>query len=174
VDPTRRRNWLALAVGIVIQSVSYLIYASAFVSGEGGSGPVADPRLVVVALLISPLVFSSVGLISRRPGALRGVVRSTGLLVALGLALGLLSPIIGAAAGFGVGIAISLNMPDFEGQLRRRLVAVGLAVAYMSVMLVLIPPAGVLAGALLPGSMVGIADEYGAWREFKSNPQIGP
>lgn len=91
-----------------------------------------------------------------------------GLLVAIGLALGLLSPIIGAAAGFGVGIAMTLNMPDFEGQLRRRLLAVGFAVAYMSVMLVLIPPAGVLAGALLPGVMVGIADEYGAWREFKA------
>ncbi|HEX6301066.1 MAG TPA: hypothetical protein VF148_11425 [Acidimicrobiia bacterium] len=121
-----------------------------------------------MALLISPLVFLSVGLISRRPGALRGVVRSMVLLVVLGLALGLVSPIVGAAAGFGVGIAITLNMPDFEGQLRRRLVAVGFAVAYMVVMLVLIPPAGVLAGALLPGTMVGFADEYGAWREFKA------
>jgi hypothetical protein len=91
-----------------------------------------------------------------------------GLLVALGLAIGLLSPIIGAAAGFGVGMAITLNMPGFEGQLRRRLVAVGFAIAYMSVMLLLIPPAGVLAGALLPGIMVGFADEYGAWREFKA------
>lgn len=165
MEPTRRRNWLALAIGIVVQSVSYLIYASAFVSGEGESGPIADPRLVAVALLISPLVFASVGLISRRVGVLREVIRSMGLLVALGLAFGLLSPIIGAAAGYGVGIAVTLNMPEFEGQLRRRLVAVGFAVAYMSVMLVFIPPAGVLAGAILPALMVGFADEYGAWRQ---------
>lgn len=92
-----------------------------------------------------------------------------GLLLALGLAFGLLSPIIGAAAGYGVGIAVTLNMPEFEGQLRRRLVGVGFALAYMSVMLVFIPPAGVLAGALLPGIMVGFADEYGAWRESKAS-----
>ena len=92
-----------------------------------------------------------------------------GLLVVLGLAIGVLSPIVGAAAGFGVGIAISLNRPEFEGQLRRRIVAVALAVAYMIVMLILIPPAGVLAGAILPGLMVGFADEYGAWREAQTS-----
>ena len=152
----------------MVQSFSYLIYAAAFVSGEGESGAVLDPSLVALALVISPLVFLSVGLISRRPGAVRRVVRAMGLLVVVGLALGLLSPIVGAAAGFGIGIAITLNMPAFEGQLARRLVGVGLAVAYMVLMLVLIPPAGVLAGAVLPGLMVGFADEYGAWREARS------
>lgn len=137
--------------------------------GEGESGTVVDPSLVALSLLISPLVFLSVGLISRGQGTLRRVIRSMGLLVVVGLAMGLLSPIVGAAAGFGVGIAITLNMPDFEGQLARRLVGVGLAVAYMVLMLVLIPPAGVLAGAVLPGAMVGFADEYSAWREAKSS-----
>lgn len=91
-----------------------------------------------------------------------------GLLLALGLTLGLLSPVVGAAAGFGVGFALTLNMPALEGQLRRRLVGVGFVVVYMSILLVLIPPAGVLAGGFLPGVMVGFADEYGAWRETKS------
>jgi hypothetical protein len=168
VEPTRRRNWLALAVGIIVQSVSYILYAAAFARSEGESGPAFDPGLVAIALVIAPLVFLSVGLISRRSGTPRALLRSMGSLVVLGLALGLLSPIVGAAAGFGVGIAISLNMPEFEGQLRRRLVAVALAVAYMVVMLVLIPPAGVLAGAVLPGLMVGFADEYGAWREART------
>lgn len=124
--------------------------------------------MVAIALVIAPLVFLTIGLISRRSGITRAILRSMGLLVVLGLAFGLLSPIVGAAAGFGVGTAISLNMPEFEGQLRRRLVAVALAVAYMVVMLVLIPPAGVLAGAVLPGLMVGFADEYGAWREERT------
>ena len=166
--PTRWRNWLALAVGIIVQLFSYILYAAAFVIPEGESEPTVDAGLVAIALVIAPLVFLSIGLISRRRGIPRALVRSMGLLVVFGLALGLLSPIVGAAAGFGIGIAISLNMPEFDGQLRRRLVAVALAVAYMVVMLVLIPPAGVLAGAVLPGLMVGFADEYGAWREERT------
>jgi hypothetical protein len=129
---------------------------------------VVDAGLVAIALAIAPLVFWSIGLISRRSGIPRALLQSMGSLVVLGLALGLLSPIVGAAAGFGVGIAISLNMPDFDGQLRRRLVAVALTVGYMLVLLVLIPPAGVLAGAVLPGLVVGFADEYGAWRETRA------
>lgn len=123
-----------------------------------------DLGLVVFALALAPLVFMSVGWISQQEDTPKKTLQAMGLLVVLGLALGLLSPIVGAAAGFGVGIAITLNMPDFEGQLMRRLLAVGFAVAYMYLMLRLIPPAGVLAGGVLPGPMVGLADEYGAWR----------
>jgi hypothetical protein len=124
--------------------------------------------LVAIALLIAPLVFSSVGLISRRPHTPWRVLQSMGLLIVVGLPFGLLSPVVGAAAGFGVGFALTLNMPTFEGQLRRRLVGVGFVVVYMAILLVVIPSAGVLAGAILPGFMVGFADEYGAWREAKS------
>ena len=119
---------------------------------------------MAIALAIAPLAFAGVGLVSARQGTPGKVLQAMGLLVVLALSLGLISPIVGAAAGFGAGIAITLNMPAFEGQMRRRLVGVGLAVAYMSVILLVIPPAGVLAGAVLPGAMVGFADEYGAWR----------
>lgn len=91
-----------------------------------------------------------------------------GWLLGLGLAVGLVSPVLGAAAGFGVGIALTLNLPDLENQLRRRLVGVGFALAYMLVMLLVLTPAGVFAGAILPGLMVGFADEYGAWRASRT------
>ncbi len=156
-------------VGTVVQLASYFTYIVAFIPPEGESGPVIDPILVAIALAIAPLVFVSVGLISRTPELWRRVSRSMIALVVLGLVVGgLWSPIIGAAAGFGVGVALTLNRPDFDGQLRRRLVAVALAVAYASAMLLLIPPAGVLAGAVLPGPIVGFADEYGAWRDSKA------
>ena len=90
-----------------------------------------------------------------------------GLLLALGLALGLFDPALGAAAGLGVGIAVTLNRPEIAGQLRRRLAGVAFALAYMLVMLLLINPAGVLAGAFLPALMVGFADEYGVWRRSR-------
>lgn len=124
-----------------------------------------------ISLALAPLVFIAVGFISRNPTVPKKVLYSLGLLVALGLTLGLLAPILGAAAGFGVGIAITLNQPDIDGQLTRRLVAVALALVYMFAMLVFIPPAGVLAGAILPGLAVGFADEYGTWRQ--STTQAG-
>jgi hypothetical protein len=102
--------------------------------------------------------------VSKRRDLLKRVLTATGLLVVIGLGLGLLNPIAGAAAGFGVGIALTLNMPYIDGQLARRLIAVALAVAYMVILLLFIPPAGLLAGALLPGLAVGFADEYGTWR----------
>lgn len=153
---------------------SYFPYAAAFIPPEGDSGPYIDAGLVAIALALAPLVFVAVGFISRNPSAPKKVLYSLGVLLALGLSLGLLSPIIGAAAGFGAGIALTLNQPDIEGQIKRRMVGVALAIVYMFAMLVFIPPAGVLAGAILPGLMVGFADEYGAWRvERLSGDQSG-
>ena len=157
-----------MATGTVIQLFSYIPYAAAFVPPEPDAVPAIDPGLVAIALVAAPLVFVSVSLISRGQDTLRKTLISMTWLVVLGLALGLLSPLVGAAAGFGVGFALTLNIPEFEGQLRRRLVGVGFLLVYMAVLLIFIPPAGVLAGALLPGLIVGFADEYGAWRESKS------
>jgi hypothetical protein len=91
-----------------------------------------------------------------------------GLLLLLGLSLGLVSPALGAAAGLGVGAALTLRLPDIPSQLRRRIVAVALGVVYTMVLLFVAPPAGVVTGALVPILMVGFADEYGAWRWARS------
>lgn len=144
---------------------SYVAYAAAFTSSEDEAGLDIDMGLVVIALALAPLVFVAVGFISRNPQAPRRVLHSVGLLLALGLILGLISPIIGAAAGFGVGIALSLHPVDVEGWLKRRLIGVALALVYMFALLVFIPAAGLIAGAVTPGFMVGFADEYSVWRD---------
>ncbi len=87
-----------------------------------------------------------------------------GLLIVLGLAVGLLSPVLGAAAGFGVGGSLCLNRPNLEGVMKWRLYATGFTVVYVLFLLVVITPAGVFAGGLLPLLMIGFADEYTAWR----------
>jgi hypothetical protein len=128
---------------------------------------VIDSGLVAISLAIAPLVFVTVGFVSRNPLSPKRVLVAMGLLLAIGLSVGLVSPVLGAAAGFGVGMALTLNLPSLEGQLKRRLIGVGLALAYMLLLLIVITPAGVLAGAILPGLMVGFADEYGAWRHSR-------
>jgi len=144
---------------------SYVAYAAAFVASEDGSGFDIDGGLVAMALALSPLVFIAVAFISRNPRAPRRVLHSVGLLLVIGLILGLVSPIIGAAAGFGVGIALSLHPVAVGGWLRRRLIGVALAIVYMFALLLFIPAAGLIAGAVVPGLMVGLADEYGVGRE---------
>lgn len=150
---------------------SYFPYAAAFIPAEGETGPAIDAGLVAIALAVAPLVFVTIGFVSRNPKTPKRILISMGLLLAIGLSVGLIAPILGAAAGFGVGIALTLNLPDIEGQMRRRMVGIGFAVAYMLLMLFVLSPAGVLAGAFLPGLMVGFADEYGAWRHQRQTSE---
>jgi hypothetical protein len=167
----RGRNWLALALGTVVGMFSYFPYAAAFIS-EGGE-PAIDPALVGVALVVAPFVFVVVGLVSRNTLAPKRILLSMGLLVAIGLSLGLITPVLGASAGFGVGVALCLRLPDISTQLKRRLIAVGLATLYTMVLLFIAPPAGVITGAIVPILMVGFADEYGVWRATREHPEAG-
>lgn len=142
---------------------SYFAYAAAFATPEGEPNRI-DVGLVGVGLVLAPFVFVTVGFVSRNSDTPKRVLQSMGLVIVLGLALGLLSPVLGAAAGFGVGGSICLNIPSLDGVLKRRLWATGLMVVYVLFLLVFIRPAGVFAGGLLPLLMIGFADEYTAWR----------
>lgn len=142
---------------------SYFPYAAAFIRPEG-EGAVLDARLVGIALVVAPFVFISVGFVSRNPAAPKRILWAMALLIVLGLSIGLISPVLGASAGFGVGIALCLRLPDIPDQMRRRLLAVAGAVLYTMLLLFLAPSAGVTTGAVVPSLVVGFADEYGAWR----------
>jgi hypothetical protein len=93
------------------------------------------------------------------------------LLVLLALPIGLLSPVLGASAGFGVGIALVLRQPDVPGVMKRRLWATFFSVAYTLFLLVVVTPAGVFTGAVLPPILVGLADEYSVWRYQRQTAQ---
>lgn len=157
----RRRNWLALAVGNIVVLFSYFTYLGAFSFSDEHIA--VDPGLVGIGATIAPLAFIVFGFLSRNPRAARDVLRAMGALLALGLGLGLITPAIGATAGFGAGAAICLNRPQVEGVYKRRAIAVVFAVVYTFVLLVIDEGAGVFTGAILPVLMVGFADEYSAW-----------
>ena len=159
---SRLRNWVALALGTIVQMFSYFPYAAAFIPREGEEQGV-DPALLGIGLAVAPFVFVVIGFTSKNPRAPRMTLIAMGLLLVIGLSVGLIAPALGAAAGFGVGAALTLNQPDIPDQLRRRLIAVALAVLYTGVLLFVATPAGVLTGAILPMLMVGLADDYGAW-----------
>lgn len=117
-----------------------------------------------IALVLAPFAFVIIGFLSRNPRAPKRVLWAMGLLVVLGLSIGLIAPVLGAAAGFGVGVALTLNPLDLPDLMRNRMVAVGFAVAYTLLLLIVATPAGVFTGALLPPLIVGLADEFTDWR----------
>jgi hypothetical protein len=116
---------------------------------------------------VAPFVFVVVALVSKNTRAPSQILLAMALLLGLGLSIGLISPILGASAGFGVGVAITLKRPDIPDQMRRRILAVVFAVVYTTLLLFIAPPAGVVTGAVVPMLMVGFADEYGAWRQTR-------
>lgn len=142
---------------------SYFAYAAAFVTGEGGEETI-DVALVGVSLVIAPFVFVAVAFVSRHPKAPRMVVRAMILLPLVGLAIGLLAPILGATAAFAVGGAFTLNPPDAPEVVRWRALSVAVTVLYTFVLLVVATPAGVFTGAMLPLLLIGFADEFAIWR----------
>jgi hypothetical protein len=162
IESIRRRNWIAIAIATLLMMVSYFTYAAAFVD-EGGDTDAVDGSLAFIGLAIAPFVFVALGFISRNVNAPKRVLQAMGLLIAVGLAIGLIDPLLGAATGFCVGGALVLNRPDVERLMIWRMSAVMFTALYMLVLLLLAPPAGVFTGGLLPLMMIGFADEYAAW-----------
>ncbi len=162
----RTRNWLAIALGTIVMLFSYFPYAAAFAASEGEPVRI-DAGLVGIGLVVAPFVFIVLGFVSQNPKAPKRVLQSMGLLIVLGLTVGLLSPVLGAAAGFGVGGAITLSPPPVPEALKRRIWAVAGAVVYTFALLVFATPGGVLTGALLPLLAVGFADEYTMWKSAR-------
>ncbi len=116
---------MAIAIGTVVMMFSYFPYARAFAVPEGAP-PAIDVPLVGMALAVAPFVFVAVGFVSQNPKAPRHVLQAMGLLLVLGLGLGLLSPVLGASAGFAAGGAITLNRAPLYDLMRYRVIAVAL------------------------------------------------
>lgn len=163
----RKRNWLAIALATIVMMFSYFPYAASFVTDEAGTVQI-NVGLVGIALALAPFVFVVLAFVSQHPRAPWKVLHSMMLLIPVALAVGLLSPVLGATAGFGVGGALCLRPLDRSEAMKWRWWAVGVTVLYTLFLLVVVTPAGVFTGGLLPLMMVGFADEYTEWRATRS------
>jgi hypothetical protein len=112
---------------------------------------------------VAPLVPVTVAFVSRNPRASKMVLWSMAALLGLGLSFGLVTPSLGATAGFVAAGALTLNPPKVEAVNKWRLAAVVFTIVYTLVLLVVVNPAGTFGGGLLPLLMVGFADEYAMW-----------
>ncbi len=158
---------MAIGIATIIMMFSYFPYAAAFAGAEGEPAGI-DTGLLAVGLAVAPFVFVALGTLSRYMGFAKQVLRAMGLLIVVGFGVGLLSPVLGATAGFGVGGALTLRRPEVYEVMKWRLWSVVMTVVYTLVLLVVITPAGVFTGGVLPLIMLGFADEYSAWRSVRS------
>jgi hypothetical protein len=158
----RRQNWIAIAVATVVMFVSYLSYAAAFVDEEGGT-ETFDIAPAAIGLALAPFVFVLLAFVSKNPKAPGHILWAMLLLIAISLPIGLIDPLVGAAAGFGAGGAMCLRRPPVERAMRWRTGAVVFTTIYCLVLLLVAGPAGVMSGGVLPLVMLGFADEYAIW-----------
>jgi hypothetical protein len=162
IEQVRRANWIAIAVATVLMMLSYFSYGAAFVDEDGDADAIRlEPAFI--GLAIAPFVFIALGFLSHNPRAPRRVLMAMGLLLAVGLSVGLVDPLLGAAVGFALGGALVLNPPDVERVMFWRFGAVVFTAVYVFVLLLVAGPAGIFTGAVVPLMMIGFADEYAAW-----------
>lgn len=155
----RRQNWIAITLATVVMMVSYFSYAAAFVDDDGPDRTF-DVAPAAIGLAMAPFVFVVLAFLSKNPQAPRQVPRAMALLLVISLPVGLIDPLVGAAAGFGAGGALCLRRPPVERVMRWRAGAVVFTAVYCLVLLLVAGPAGVMSGGVLPLAMLGFADEY--------------
>lgn len=158
----RRQNWIAIGVATMVMFLSYLSYAASFVDDDGGT-ETFDIAPAAIGLALAPFVFVLLAFVSKNPKAPGHILRAMLLFIAISLPIGLIDPLVGAAAGFGAGGAVCLRRPPVERAMRWRAGAVVFTAIYCLVLLLVAGPAGVLSGGVLPLVMLGFADEYAIW-----------
>ncbi len=153
-----RRAWwaIALSTGIHVISFSSLLFGA--LASQSDEGEAAGPWFALGFALV-PLVFAAAAFVSGHSRAPSATLRAMVLWLIVGLPMGLINPITGLTAGYAVGGATALRTSR-EGWSKTRAWAVLLVVLYSTLLVLLVPPAGVFAGAVTPLLAIRAADSY--------------
>jgi hypothetical protein len=154
---------LAIAAATVLLQFSYwpiLMGATGLFLDDRSLGP------VYLGLALVPFVFLVLAFGSRHPRASGAVLRGMGLFILVGLPVGAtVGPLLGVPAGFAVGGITALRPPDgFSRVGRARGIAVLAGLVYLVVVAVLAPLFAAFVGAVLPFTVLGLADQALEWR----------
>jgi len=108
-------------------------------------------------LILVPFVFIALAFLSKRERAPIATLKAMGIWVLVLLPIGLLNPVVGLTAAFGVGGIVTLRTEPIY-RLSYRVWAVVITTTYVTALLFFAPPGGVFAGAVMPFPALGIAD----------------
>lgn len=148
-EPTGlKRVWLAIGIGTLIQAISFGSLLLGVVASQSDQVEAGGPAFAVGFGLV-PIVLVIVALGSGRRGAAGSVLKGMGLWLVIALPIGLVNPVTGLCAGFTAAGAVTLRRE--EGiPFKPRLAAVVMAAGYITLLLFLLPQAGIFAGAVTP------------------------
>jgi hypothetical protein len=165
-----RRIWVAIISATVIEVIAYGFLLFAILASASDIPESAGPPLAL-GLILVPFVFVALAFISKRKRAPIATLRAMGIWVLVLLPVGLLNPIMGLTAAFGVGGIVTLRRgPSYR--LSYRVWAVVITTVYVTGLLFFAPPGGVFAGAVMPFPALGVADML-AERRAKAGAEEG-
>lgn len=157
-EPRPERLWWAIGIGTLLQLISYGAIIVGVVAAASEEEIAAGPAFALGFLLV-PAVCASVAFISRHERAPMATLKGMGLWIVVGLPLGLVNPVAGIASGFVASGAVTLR-PTVLAPGRARTWAVVLTTSYLFALVLILPQAAMLAGALTPLLAVRAADIY--------------
>lgn len=162
-----QRKWWAIAFATVFMAISFGSFVIALVAA-GSDDPEATGPAFALGFILVPAVFGVLAFVSGHDRAPIGTLQGMGLWLLLALALGLINPVTGLAAGFGGGGVVALRREEYQS-LRPRIAGTISTTLYVTLTLVIFVPAGLFAGAVLPLTALGLSDWY-AERRFGPRP----
>jgi uncharacterized membrane protein len=166
-----KRVWLAIGFGTVVQAISFGSLLLGAVASRSDQPEAAGPAFAIGFGLV-PIVFVIVAFGSGRFGAASAVLKGMGLWLLVALPVGLINPVTGMCAGFAAAGAVTLRREEGIA-FRPRVAAVVMASAYVTLLVVLLPQAGIFAGAITPLFAIRGADIWSERENAKREADPG-
>lgn len=149
-------RWLIITLTTVVMQFSYWSFVASVAASAVEDAPETGGMLTL-ALGLAPIVFLVLAFGSRHRSAPMAVLKAMGLFLVVGAPLGLVNVVVGVAAAYGAGGVVALRREEGLHSLRWRAAAVAAMTVYLAV-LILVPEFQLISGAVLPFTVLGIAD----------------
>lgn len=151
-----RRIWWAIGIGTVVQTISYVALIGGAIASASDETLAAGPVFALGFILV-PVVSAIVAFVSRHERAPIATLKGMGIWLVVGLPLGVMNPISGLSAGFAASGVFTLR-PLALRPGRRRWLAVLALLAYVTLLVFILPQAALFAGAATPLLALRVAD----------------
>lgn len=151
----RHLGW-AIGIGTVVQAASFFSFMIGVFASTSEEAIAGGPAFALGFILV-PVACATVAFVSRHPQAPMATLKGMGGWLVVALPLSLMNPIIGLSAGFAASGALTLRSDSLQPGSYRLLAIAGTA-AYVVILILILPQAAMVAGALTPLLAIRVGD----------------